>query len=400
MSNREWPQRWVEIGGLTPEEQERAMVRVARSLTGPGLEDYIARGARAALEERPVPIGGERGRAGWHLPDILSHLDDGSHPLVHRRADDDSEIRVWTDRDRAAVRSAWADHCRRVQERAVKLIHLIRRLAAQVAGDVDVTDDEGGVLTGAAALAERRRIYAGELCTEWLRASVLGDLADWLLSHTADDTAEGALAPDLRTAQQQLIERVDAAARAHIAYLLDAEDPAYARPVGTEQVSALALLDGRRQDARRQVRAATTVAAARTAATNGVRRVSEVPVEHAPAWRGSAGSLLTLAAGMLLTVWTAPASGRWSYALTVVRTDQRRTVLTPDVVLDLPDLPAGWDVAIGSRHATLPRWPVTLTAPAAPAPGVYDLILVARDDIGPAKLTVRVTVPGSVSGTE
>ena len=92
-------------------------------------------------------------------------------------------------------------------------------------------------------------------------------------------------------------------------------------------------------------------------------------------------------------LWTAPASGRWSYALTVVRTDQRRTVLMPDVVLDLPDLPAGWDVTIGSRHATLPRWPVTLTAPAAPAPGVYDIPLVARDDIGPAKLTVRVTVP-------
>lgn len=99
-------------------------------------------------------------------------------------------------------------------------------------------------------------------------------------------------------------------------------------------------------------------------------------------------------------MWTAPASGRWSYALTVVRTDQRRTVLTPDVVLDLPDLPAGWDVAIGSRHATLPRWPVTLTAPASPSPGVHDITLVARDDIGPSRLKVRVTVPESTSGTE
>ena len=94
-------------------------------------------------------------------------------------------------------------------------------------------------------------------------------------------------------------------------------------------------------------------------------------------------------------MWTAPASGRWILSLTAVRTDQRRTVLTPDVVLDLPELPAGWDVSIGSRQVGVPRWPVHLRAPAAPAPGVYDIDLVARDDIGPSKLRVRVTVPES-----
>ena len=53
----------------------------------------------------------------------------------------------------------------------------------------------------------------------------------------------------------------------------------------------------------------------------------------------------------------------------------------------------GWDVAIGSKAGSPASWPVTLTAPAAPAPGAYDIDLVARDDIGPGRLRVRVTVP-------
>lgn len=390
---RGWPTQWWDLDRLAEPRREAAMIRIARDVAGPRLDGLVAEGVLTALRGHPVPIDDAVGVGGRHLPHILAHIDAATHPLVHRRSHDDAELRAWTHRDRRAVRSAWADHCLRLQERATALALLVRRLAAQVAGDLAVTDEDGVVLTGEAALRERRRIYGAELCTEWRRCSRHDLVADWLLAHTADDTAEGALSPDLRTAQQQLLERLDDAARDHIAYLLDAEDPAYARPVGTEQISALALIDSRRQAARRQIRAAANVAAARTAGADGVRRVSEVPVEHAPAWRDSAGGHLTLAAGMLLAVWTAPARGRWKLSLTAARTDQRRAVLHPPIVLDLPDLPAGWDVSIGPRHASLPRWPVTLTAPAAPAPGVYDIDLVARDDVGPGDLTVRVTVP-------
>lgn len=395
-----WPTQWFDLDEQPEGRQEQMMVSVARDVAGPHLDLLLAAGVVHATTRHPVPMGVEIGVRGDHLPDVLSHLDAGDHPMVHRRAAGDGEIRLWARKDRRAAQSTWSDHCRRLQERATAMAHLVRRLAAQVAGDLAVTDEDGVVLTGAAALAERRRIYASELCAEWTRAHHVGNLADWLLSHTADDTAEGALAPDLRTAQQQLLERLDDAARGHIAYLLDAEDPAYARATGTEQTSALRLLDIRRQEGRLDIRAAASVATALTAATAAIRRCTEVSVEHAPSWRGSAGSLLTLAAGVLTTTWTPPASGRWSYALTVIRTDQRRTILMPDVVLDLPDLPAGWDVAIGSRHAALPRWPVTLTAPASPSPGVYDIALVARDDIGPSRLKVRVTVPERTSGAK
>ena len=409
-----WPRSWVGLPQHDDRHALRVMVLQARSvaegvqaqltnillhavphglidLPGVGMVRLPGYGAYGLLD-RPVAAHGPLRLHPEHDRTLNRHYPGDYHPTDPAYH---AIVTLWSRRQLREAVDAWHARYLAMHGRVVQETARVRRLGAQVAGDLPIHGDDGVELTGAAADAERRRLYAEDLCAAWTRLVDRDQAATWLRTATHHDLAEGAFSPDLRTAHQQIIERIDDAARERAAWLLDAEDPACARPVGSEQITAMTLLERRRQAGRRAVRATSTVTAAATAGETAIRLIEDVLVEHAPAWRTAAGGLLTLADGLLHATWTAPASGRWTLRLSVVRTDDRRTVLTPDVVLDVPDLPDGWDVTIGTRPHATPVWPVTLAAPLAPAPGAYRCVLDVRDDIGPSRLDVRIVVPDS-----
>lgn len=396
-----WPETWSNLQRMHPAERERRMVVIARGVGGPSLDHQVFRALNLLLAEDPFPHAGVAlSSAPVRYHELFAGGADSDSVLRHRHHHNDystddlyhEEVRFWTRRERQQVARAWADRNLLLSGRAVGFIGRLRNLAAQVAGDRPVHDAQGLVLTGQAAFARRQEIYAGELCTQWRLAGDHTAMMEWLRTATGYDLAAGALSPDLPVAKQQLCERIDDAARDHLAYLLDCEDPAYARPVGTEQSTAVALLERWRQAGRRSVRVAATAALALTASTNTINLVEGVVVEHAPVWRSSTGAALTLIGGV--SMWTNPGIGAYSLSLRVARTGERAAA-TDAITLEAQDLPAGWSAVLGAKLSDAAAWPVNITAPAGVPSRDYDFALVARDAIGPSRLRVRVRVPAA-----
>lgn len=400
-----WPENWIDLNRINPLQRETKMVEIARDVGGPDVAHRVFLAVNNVLTLDPFHVSGlsisalpaiyhEAFAAGADSGAVLRHR---HHHDAYSAEDTYREEAVfWTRRQRRQVARAWADRTLLILGRAIGFIGNLRRLAAQVAGDLPVHDAQGQVLTGQAAFAKRQEIYAGDLCAEWRRAGDRNAMKAWLRSATNHDLDAGVLSSDISVAKAQLCERIDDAARDHLAYLLDCEDPAYARPVGTEQSTAVALLERRRQDGRRSVRAAATAAAAMTDSTNAIAIVEGVVVEHAPVWRSSLGGALSLSSKMFLPPWTSPGAGSYTFSLRVVRTGERAAA-NDAITLEAQDLPAGWTVALGAKQGqgAAAYWPVTVTATTWSAPHTYDFVLVARDAIGPARLRVRVRVPAA-----
>lgn len=402
-----WPATWTDLERYAshPQRAYDLMVSVARSLGGVHLEHSVWEGVEQLLTRDPFHFRGQpismlssiyedpfRAGADSAAPLRQRHHHSGysTDSLYH------SEAVFWSRRQRRQAARAWADHVVTILGRATGFIGMVRRLAAQVAGDLPVYDAQGQALTGQAAITKRQEIYAGDLCTRWRTAGNSGAMAAWLRTATNHDFAAGTLSPDLSTAQEQLLERIDDAARDHLAYLLDTEDPAYALPIGSQQATALNLLEQRRQNGRRSIRSAPTVATARTRANTAIALVEGVVIESSPLWRSAAGGALTLVSGRYQPPWTPPGSGTYTISLRLQRVTERATA-ADEIVLEAQDLPAGWTASIGARQGqgAAAYWPVTVTAGTWSAPNVYDLTLIARDAIGPSRLPVRVTVPAS-----
>lgn len=413
-----WPETWEDVRNLPKPRRTQRMVQIARGVASRAHRilrsslifaqrqkstqvDGVPGGALALhefatdhpllylpIEETDGPLRLLREHDRATAPDgYLTEYHDAD-PAYHDR------VHLWTRRQKRALTKAWTERWSLMHGRMMEELWRIRLLAAQVAGDQPVHGDDGQELTGDAALAERRRLYAGPLCEAWRVIGSLNDGINLLHGATQYDVPADALSPDLSVAKAQLFERIDDAARDHLAYLLDCEDPAYARPVGTEQSTAVALLERRRQDGRQSVRAAATAAAALTASTNAIGLIEGVVVEHAPVWRSSQGGALSLSRKMFLPTWISPGAGRYTFSLRVARTGERAAA-TDAIGLEAQDLPIGWSVSLGAKLSNAAAWPVAVTAPAALSPGDYDFTLVARDAIGPARLRVRVRVPAA-----
>lgn len=397
-----WPETWRDLQrSIHPAERERVMVQTARGVGGPSLDHKVFRALNFLLAEDPFPHAGvSLSSAPVRYHDPFAGGADSDSVLRHRHHHDDystddlyhEEARFWTRRERKQVARAWADRNLLLSGRAMGFIGRLRHLAAQVASDRPVHDAQGLVLTGQAAFARRQEIYAGDLCTQWRVAGDVTAMMEWLRTATAHDLAAGALSPDLPVAKQQLLERIDTTARDHLAYLLDCEDPSYAKPVGTEQATAVNLLERWRQSGRQSVRVAATAALALRAATNTIGLLEGVVVEHAPVWRSSTGGALTLIGGV--SMWTNPGIGAYGLSLRVARTGERAAA-TDAITLEAQDLPAGWSASLGAKLSGAAAWPVNVTAPAGLPSGDYDFALVARDSVGPSRLRVRVRVPAA-----
>ena len=402
-----WPENWINVYRIAESQREQIMARTARDVGGPRLEHKLHQAVHSLLSLSPFRVGGVSLSS---LPTLYHPAmfvsPDGSAVLRHRHyhaaySTDDlyhAEAVFWTRRRRRLLARAWTDYNVVILGRASGFIGHVRRIAGQVAGDLPVHDAQGHVLTGQAALAKRLELYAGELCTAWRTAGHPDTMTAWLQSATAHDIAADELSPVDSEAQEQLMERIDIAAEEQLCYLLDCDDPRTARAATGDQESAIRLIETRRQQGRRDVRAAQGQAAARTAASAAVSKVLDVVLEHAPVWQSSTGGAITPIDGKLNATWAKPSSGVWTLGLRAARLGERRTA-TDEVVLDLTDLPDGWTVTRGARLAGVNAFPVTITAPAAPAAGVHEIPLVARDARGPSRLTVRVTVPASTQGT-
>ncbi len=325
--------------------------------------------ADAVLQIAAAELAGGHG----HKPTLrIPSASPGDAIPLHSRAERRELLQAWA-RRRLDAWSAYG-HLR----------GYIEDLIERCAGRAPIRDAGGNVLTGNAAIEARRVLHNEEFC---LLVDAGGVEAAWNARLAQADPATASL--PLREAIERAEGEIDAAAAARLRYLFDCDDAAPARTADADQAAALRVVERYRQDGRRAVRACAASAAVAAAALAAAARIEGVSIEHAPAWTSGTGGALP--AGIV--PWTVPdRNSAHAYSLRVSRGGERRRALD-DVVLDPPDLPAGWTVALGARSGD--AWPVTLTVPAAAAAGDYDVEMTARDARGPAAIRLRVTVPAA-----
>lgn len=380
--------------GYDPQVLERYAFRA-------GIDERIARAADAVLaEDAPRYIGSLALGVGVHGAELTL---DGRHGLplrVLRPVGTGTVHTLHTRDERRTWREGWARHVARIQDRATAYGAEIHAQLDAFDGTLPVLGDDGQPLTGNALYAERVRLFLA-FVDDWYHDDDRGEneakrIA--ALRSTRFDLTPHALSADVATARGQLMDRLDDAAAQTRRWLLDDPSGLGAGPANAGQEAALRLLESRRQAGRRSLRAATTVAALRTAFTSAEGLVRGVGIEDAPAWQTGAGTAIT--GGRHSVTWAAPGAGRWTQALRAANPAPavagKPAADLGAVVLDAVDAPDGWTVADAPRPVPAAHERVvTVIAPATPAPGVYEITLTARNACGPSNLVVAITVPAA-----
>ena len=397
----------------------RALPRAAKSRVGEYVDphraaagEYVAQALRDVLAD-PIAHGDVLLHGSVMSPGVLaaeSHLG-GRHvqPLRLPLHATPRELAVYHDpRRRREVADAWAAYVLRMHARAAGYLARLHEVMDQIMGIIPVYDAQGVELVDTVytdpAWTERRRLYQEDLCDLLGVVSQRGEVprldpalrAALLRTTTAWDAPTDAISTDVVTARAQLIDRLDVAAAARRRYLLDS-DVEEAIAANAVQATALRLLESRRQEGRRSLRAQTTVTALTTAADAALTRLRTVIVEDAPVWQTSAGAPIS---GRALSLsYTAPTTGHWTHALRAANPGVGADKTAGDlgaVVLDDADTPAGWTVTSTPRAAPASHErdvTIAWSGTGEPDAGTYSLDLTARNACGPATLTVTVAVP-------
>ena len=354
------------LGEITEHEVGRLSPTLA---TDPGLH-----GAEHVLDARGRPLR-------------LSGPNGAVHTLHTRAA-----RREW--------REAWAERVARVCDRAVGYAAETHRQFDALDGTVPVLDAEGVALTGDAEFDERRRRWvAFRNDFHWEGGTGATTRAAVLRDHRRD-LAAGALSTDVAVARLQLMDRLDDAANDVRRWLLDDLDDTGAGAANAGQRSALDRLEARRQDGRRNLRAAATITAARAAFTTAEGLMRGIGIEDAPVWRSSAGS--ALAARHVLTA-PAPSATRWACTIRAVHpastTASKAAADLGAIALDAPaHVPAGWTVESARRPApNAHEIDVTVAQTSRPSAGIVLFDLTARNACGPRDITLVITVPPMIT---
>ena len=367
-----------------------------------GIDRRIASAVAAILlEDAPRRLGALDLDAATRLHGAELALD-GRHglPLHVLRPGTGTAHTLHTRVERRARMEDWARHVARLHDRAVAYGAEIHAQLDAFDGTAPVLGTDGQPLTGHALAAERLRLW--RLFVEgWFYDDPRGrNKAKWIaaLRSTTRDPSPHALSADVPTARGQLMDRLDDAAGETRRWLLDDPSGLGAGPATLGQEAALRLLESRRQAGRRSLRAATTLAALRSAATTADTLVRGVGIEDGPAWQTSTGTALT--GGRHAVTAPAPGASRWAYALRCANPPptvaSKPAAALGDVVLDAVDAPAGW--AVTSTPRPTPdedERDVVIAQAAAPEAGTYEFTLTARNACGPSRLAVTITVPAA-----
>ena len=305
------------------------------------------------------------------------------------------EYRAYTLRERRRWAKIWGDYLLRSVSRASAQALRARALARKIAGDDPIYDSQGVQLTGAAAIAERRRLYDEDLCQTYL----LRDEGNRnkIKYDSSLDLPDDFLSPDLETAKEQMMDRLDIAASRIRRWITDDPNNTGAGAQNSNMATALQLLEARRSDGRRAIRLASTIQAASVEMNTNKALVEAVGVADAPFWYEGTTRLSRKA-----VTYARPASGRYSH---VLRADNPAGVakgnLLGKVTLDqIWDLPDGWSVQgahLGSVDPEDAGSALTATVgwgkDENPRSGENVFDITARNICGPSKLTLTITVP-------
>lgn len=245
-------------------------------------------------------------------------------------------------------------------------------LVAWVHDEVKAAVDQSRIDHPTDQIAQARVVEAA--CARVVPADV--DAARALLDGVRFDPP-AALPTDLDAARGVLMDRVERAAREWTALIVDG--PHGQRPANVAQRTAEHEVAARRNTGRHGIRAATSRAAATAAASLAISRIWLVSVAGAPTW--STTGLRPAVAGRVPL--TPPAARPWACVV------DSRPASAGSLVVETR-APDGWTVAV-ARIGDGSSQRVTISH-AAPSPGDHDFDLLARNEVGPAILRLRLVV--------
>ena len=228
-------------------------------------------------------------------------------PIALSLAPDGQDV-VWlrTRRQWEALRDAWRARKASIHSRAALAVRDAHDQIDVVVGITPVVGDDGQALPGLPALeglVAREALWASVHATYFRPVALAAHIT--ALAHPAP----GTLATDVPTARGQCMDRLDDAAEEMRRWLLDDDPGSGAGPANVGQEAELRRLEERRQQGRRNLRAATTVAALRAALTAAEGLVRGVGIEDAPVWQTPAGIASPPAPSPPLTRHPPPATG-------------------------------------------------------------------------------------------
>ena len=316
--------------------------------------------------------------------DALDPLNDQS-PMVVRMSTGENRI-LYSRHDKRAVLETLAVFKARLLRRCAEYFVKMATWREQIRGTETIYDSAGIALTGSAALEARRRLYVDVWWPYQFARNV-----SYSLFTESDRTFEVAAAPsDAEGRREWASEKVAQAAENHSAWVLDAPDPRDHEGSGgtTEQEAALREISVRRQTGIRNIRRAGAAVAAIDAAMNSsIASINSVAVTGGPVWK-AAGSSSVLTARHTVT-YSATA-----FTVGMVAENpagQKHGVVAIDPLTGLGD----WTVTYrsGATDSTSHEAHFTRAAGKVPPPGDYDFDLVARNECGPTKAQLRITVP-------
>lgn len=265
----------------------------------------------------------------------------------------------------------------------------VRQYARQINGEIELTDSDGNALTGIALRRERARIWNVHL-SDWSAPDPErsdGHMAE--VQALADTFATGLLSPDAEVVSRTAISMLNRTARSQAALFTDGDLAWPGQGANSQQKTALALLETRRQAATQAVRVAT---APRTVFYEQRALLEGVTVEDSPIWRTSADGNID---GDDLTVdYPSTLPSTWSHNILARNSGKdERGPVSVEPMGRLESFRIGSALRAGSTKRGVD---VTIsTAPGfVPQAGTAHVFaLVARNSIGPRTLTVTVRVP-------
>ena len=302
---------------------------------------------------------------------------------------------LYTQAQRKAYIDAWGKDGVIMFDRAQGYLFDLRDLVARIVGDLPVHDDQGVELTGADALNHRLytlyqvnlRSFAGQTYQTWFER---------FRNATKYDISPDVIAPDVKVAREQYMERLQDAVDARIAWLFDGDT----NPANALQVAAQQLLAAKLQEGKRSFRTCTTLQSLASAWQTLKTQVEDVNVEGKPIWQTGTGSVISGKTHSVTYTEPVDAEDSWSVGLRVVHPSETISGISKadlgNIVLDIPEPPEGWVVVAAPRKAPNNHEidvAISWSGDEAPAEGSYILELTARHAGGPAMLQVKITVP-------
>ena len=256
----------------------------------------------------------------------------------------------------------------------------------KVAGRIPVTDSEGTVLTGEAAITERERISSilqTSITTAGVRAAMENIVIPTGFSLNIDEAC------------QQALEWLAAVAERKVNWIVNSQGHPVVEPASADQVTALKNVETERQKGMIAVQRGTTVSAITTAYNTAETAINAVIVNNTPIWKMNTGNTIPLTNGRHVITYATPFTAV-SYRADNPIIDSEDTADMGDISIDKNGSPyfiftrntatgsitSSYSVTI-DRNSTLPN----------PKSGNYDVDLTARNRCGPTLFKVRIVVP-------